>query len=149
MAEHLNQSKPDHSGDPFHWMGKPLPPSVRDAGYWHCRAMGLDHVKAHACTEQVPNALERDEPYQAQAAAMRYPDLTGYYRIVAVLLAARCLVDTQVRDTLGCDPCDDWGAFVGPQDDEGDGLCADCGLNPADLGAHLCVGCKAYKEHSQ
>lgn len=30
-----------------------------------------------------------------------------------------------------------------------DYLCDDCGVNPADIGSHLCVGCEAYRDHQQ
>ena len=30
-----------------------------------------------------------------------------------------------------------------------DCLCSDCGVNPSDVGSHLCVGCEAYRDHCQ
>jgi len=51
--------------------------------------MGLtDNEDAWRCVGTTAEALERDKPYEAQAAAMVYLDLTGAYRLMAVLLTA-------------------------------------------------------------
>lgn len=85
MAEHLNQkTEPEMTG--FNRMGHPLPSSARTAAYENCRAMGLNPARAWECVGAVASALERDEPYVAQAAGMRFLDLTGTYRLFAVLL---------------------------------------------------------------
>lgn len=87
MAEHLNQVvEPEMS--PFNRMGKPLGEDARSEGYKHCKAMGLNSAKAWECVASVAAQLERDEPYAAQAAGMRFLDLTGTYRLFAVLLAS-------------------------------------------------------------
>lgn len=113
MAEFLNKPKPDHTNDPMHWMGKPIPPNVRGWGLAHCKEMGLDTVHGHACVEKVANALERDDPYAAMEASMQYLDLTGHYRLMAVLLAGVCAITpTHLGGEYeACDldcPCDAW-----------------------------------------
>lgn len=95
MAEHLNQPKPDHSDDPMYWMGKPVPTEARQHAYKHAKNIGLDSVHAHAVVEKMSNALERDEPYQAQNVALQYVDLAGYYRLMAAILAATMQVATR------------------------------------------------------
>lgn len=87
MAEHMNQTvEPELS--PFNNMGKPLNEAARAVGYEHCKAMGLSSAKAWECVGAVAYALEKDKPYEAQAAGMRFLDLTGTYRLFAVLLTA-------------------------------------------------------------
>lgn len=87
MAEHLNQAiEPELS--PLNNMGKPLGESARGEAYKHCQLMGLNSAKAWACVQAVAEQLERDQPYEAQAAGMKYLDLTGTYRLVAVLLTS-------------------------------------------------------------
>ncbi len=86
MAEHLNQIK-EPELDLFNFMGKPVPPAARQVGFDHCKEMGLESPRAWECVSQVSEQLERDQPYQAQAAGMLHLDLTGTYRLFAVLLA--------------------------------------------------------------
>jgi hypothetical protein len=50
--------------------------------------MGLNSARAWECVSSIANQLERDKPYEAQAAGMRFLDLTGTYRLMAVLLTA-------------------------------------------------------------
>lgn len=74
--------------DLFNMMGKPISPSVRQGAYDVCRkSFGLDS----ACSWEVVNAtaeqLERDKPYEAQGMAMKHLDLTGTYRLMAMLLS--------------------------------------------------------------
>lgn len=95
MAEFLQQGTqalPDvytKGSDGFAQMGKSIPLYRRDAGLQHCRSMGLtDTAQAMACVDQMASQLERDEPYRAMAAGMRFLDLTGTYRLMAVLLTA-------------------------------------------------------------
>lgn len=86
MAEHLNQPKPEICSE-FQAMGKPIPAFRRQAAYEACKDMGLDSAQAMHCVNGVVEQLERDQPYEAQAAGMRFLDLTGTYRLFAVLLA--------------------------------------------------------------
>lgn len=85
MAEHLNQ-KVEAEMSPFNQMGKPILMRARAAGYEHCKAMGLSPARAMECVNAVAEQLSRDKPYEAQAAAMKFIDLTGSYRLFAVLL---------------------------------------------------------------
>jgi hypothetical protein len=94
MAEFLGQKKPRRltkvgSGDGFDAMGKPIPLYRRTAALDHCRQMGLtDPEDAWSCVGGVAEQLERDAPYEAMAAGMKYLDLIGTYRLMAVLLTA-------------------------------------------------------------
>jgi hypothetical protein len=88
MAEHLNQTvEPELCG--FSAMGKPLNENARSEAYKHCKAMGLNSARAWECVQAVAEQLERDRPYEAQAAGMKFLDLTGTYRLFAVLLTAK------------------------------------------------------------
>lgn len=97
MAEflnHRNRSVPRGSDieitgtDGFSAMGKPIPLYRRQAALKHCQAMGLTTNQAWTVVGAVSDQLERDEPYKAMAAGMRGLDLTGTYRLMAVLLTA-------------------------------------------------------------
>lgn len=87
MAEHLGQKRPP-SMDQFSYMGKPLGTVARQAGYEALKDMGLDSPRAMECNQAVCQQLERDKPYEAQAEGMKHIDLTGWYRLVAVILTA-------------------------------------------------------------
>ena len=39
-----------------------------------------------SCIQSVSDQLERDRPYEALATARKYLDLTGAYRLIAILL---------------------------------------------------------------
>ncbi|MNR71840.1 hypothetical protein D3C71_25180 [compost metagenome] len=86
MAEFLNQTV-EPALSPMNATGKVIPATAREAAYEHCKQMGLDQARAYECVSSVAEQLERDHPYEAQAAGMRFLDLTGVYRLVAVLLA--------------------------------------------------------------
>jgi hypothetical protein len=87
MAEHINQAT-EPKMDPFDAMGKPISSAARQVGYDACRAMGLDAPRSWECVGAVSDKLERDKPYDAQGAAMKFLDLTGSYRLMATILAA-------------------------------------------------------------
>jgi hypothetical protein len=87
MAEFLGQKK-EPSMDPFNQMGHPIPFGAREEGYKHAQAMGLDKARAYEVVSAVSEALARDEPYIAMQQAMKHLDLTGTYRLMAVLLAS-------------------------------------------------------------
>lgn len=86
MAEHLNQKVEPGLGF-FEKMGKPIPFHAKEIGYQDCKKMGLNKDDSYSCVSAMAEQLERDKPYEAQAAGMRYLDLTGTYRLMAVLLA--------------------------------------------------------------
>jgi hypothetical protein len=51
--------------------------------------MGLtDTLKAMNTIDRMCEAIRRDQPYQAMEAGMTHLDLTGTYRLLAVLLTA-------------------------------------------------------------
>lgn len=85
MAEHLNQPV-ESEMSPFNNMGKPIPADRKEAAYAQCKEMGLNSARARECVGGVAESLERDRPYEAQAAGMKHLDLTGTYRVMAVLL---------------------------------------------------------------
>ncbi len=91
-AEFLNQVvpvDPPESADGFAAMGKPIPDYRRDEAYRTCRReFEMSSSKAMGTVQGMADSLERDKPYQALAAGMKYGvDLTGSYRLMAVLLA--------------------------------------------------------------
>lgn len=74
-------------GQGFDAMGKPVSYARRDRAYKHCKDMGMtDHDHIMSTVEGMANALQRDEPYVAMSEGMRHLDLTGTYRLMAVLL---------------------------------------------------------------
>jgi hypothetical protein len=95
MAEFKNQRfpemAPDTSDDPmsgFNAMGKPVPFYRRQAGFDTCRRFGIDSEGSYAVVNGMSEQLERDKPYEAMAQGMQHLDLTGTYRLLAVLLTA-------------------------------------------------------------
>jgi len=73
--------------DGFNAMGKPIPLARQQAGMDHCKQMGLtDRDQITSLVGGMVNLLERDRPYEAQAFGMKHLDLTGVYRLMAVLL---------------------------------------------------------------
>lgn len=69
--------------------GKPVPTYRAQEAFRHCRDMGLtDTNKATGLINRMIECIERDEPYKAMEAGMAYLDLTGTYRLLAVLCAA-------------------------------------------------------------
>lgn len=69
--------------------GHAVPYYRREAGMQHCRAMGLtDTNKAMGTIDRMCEAIRRDNPYEAMAAGMTHLDLTGTYRLLAVLCTA-------------------------------------------------------------
>ena len=90
-AEHLGQKKPPKinsvPNEGFNAMGKPVPIHRKLAADEHLKAMGVtDCEDRFHCIGLVSNRLERDDPYGAIHDAMKYVDLTGSYRLLAVLL---------------------------------------------------------------
>lgn len=91
MAEFLNR-KWTGLGDEltedqgFNGMGKPVPLHRQQEAYRHAKEMGLNSERAWSCVSGMSNALERDEPYEAMQQGMYHLDLTGTYRMMAVLL---------------------------------------------------------------
>lgn len=84
MAEFIGQDKEEIDG--FNNMGRPIPSDRRQRAYEHAKQMGLSSDHALAAVQGVAEQLERDKPYEAMGAGMKYLDLTGTYRLFAVLL---------------------------------------------------------------
>jgi hypothetical protein len=85
-AEFMNQ-KVEPEMDGFNNMGKPIPFSKQQTAYEHCLAMGLNQSRAMEVVKSMSGQLERDKPYEAMSEGMKFLDLTGTYRLFAVLLA--------------------------------------------------------------
>lgn len=87
MAEFISSRKQKPSIDGMSNMGKPIPFIRRAEADKHCKDMGMtDPDKRTSVINGVSNALERDNPYEAMQEGMNYLDLTGTYRLFAVLL---------------------------------------------------------------
>lgn len=110
MAEHMNQPATARM-EGFDALGKPIPLARRQRAYDVCKEMGLDDsARAWECVNGMAEQLERDKPHEAQGVAMRFIDLTGAYRLMAVLLtdpaqpvpaAERAITATLLRDAPG------------------------------------------------
>lgn len=93
MAEFLNKHKRTPKivvdGDSgFNAFGKPVSTEKRSAALKHIRDIGItDTGVAWECIGKMANAIERDQPYEAQRAGMEVVDLIGTYRLMAVLCA--------------------------------------------------------------
>ena len=76
------------SGDAAY--GKPVPMYRRTEALRHLRQMspGIDTAKATQCISMMSEQIERDEPYEVLNIAFNFIDLTGAYRLMAVLLCA-------------------------------------------------------------
>ncbi len=92
MAEFMN--KPRRAGrtkklkgqDGFAAFGKPVLMHRRTAALEHIRDMGIANSEAAwDCIGAMSEAIARDQPYEAMAAGMEFVDLTGTYRLMAVL----------------------------------------------------------------
>ena len=65
--------------------GKPVPYLRRHVAMAHWKEIGLDTNKSMATIDRMSEAIFRDEPYKAMEAGMAHLDLTGTYRLLAVL----------------------------------------------------------------
>lgn len=75
--------------DGFAAFGKPVPQHRRQAAYDDIRRMGVENAEAAwTVVGQMAENVQRDRPYDAIAAAMKVVDLTGAYRLLAVLCTA-------------------------------------------------------------
>lgn len=77
-----------HGDSGFAAMGKPVPLYRQQEGYRHCKQMGLDSEAAWSAVRAMSDSVARDEPLDAMDKAYRYLDVTGCYRLLAVLLTA-------------------------------------------------------------
>lgn len=75
--------------DGFNAMGEPIPESRKSAAYEQVKEMGIDSPDERMkLVNSVASALERDNPFEAQQAALKQLDLTGAYRLMAFLLTS-------------------------------------------------------------
>ena len=71
----------------FNAMGQPVPATRKQAAYDCAKEMGIESPDERmSLVNAVAEHLERDKPFEAQQAALRHLDLTGAYRLMAVLL---------------------------------------------------------------
>jgi hypothetical protein len=95
MAEYLdNNVKPDRfdygPDEGFNAFGKPVPFFRRQNAVRHLKDMGLtDAEDCFTCVNGMAEQIGRDQPHEAFTIGMRYIDLTGCYRIVAVLCTGK------------------------------------------------------------
>lgn len=74
------------SDNGFAAFGKPVPTERRADALKHIRDMGIvNNADAWECIGQMSSAIERDDPYAAMGIGMHFVDLTGTYRLMAVL----------------------------------------------------------------
>lgn len=87
MAAEFMQQHVEPPLDGFARMGQPIGSAPRAAAYEHAKQMGItDRARAWEVVNTVAEQLARDKPYEAMAAGMKFLDLTGTYRLMAVLL---------------------------------------------------------------
>lgn len=67
-------------------MGHPVPHYRRENAYQWLRAIEVPKGIAWATVAATADRLERDKPYDAMTEASRTVDLTGAYRLIAMLL---------------------------------------------------------------
>lgn len=83
----MNQKKPSRIGGGFDAMGKTIPLFRKHNADVHLKDMGIDDSEDRfRCIAMVAARLEHDDPYGAMEDATKYVDLTGAYRLLAVLL---------------------------------------------------------------
>jgi hypothetical protein len=71
----------------FAAMGHSVPYYRKQAAYDLCREWGLTQGLADAITSGMALQLERDKPHEAMEIARQGLELTGAYRLMAVLLS--------------------------------------------------------------
>lgn len=73
----------------FNALGHPVPATRKQAGYELCLKMGIqDKDVAWHLIEDMARLIERDKPFEAQELGLKHLDLTGHYRLMAVLMSA-------------------------------------------------------------
>lgn len=74
--------------DGFEAMGHPVSDHRRETAYRHARDMGLSSEQSMRVVGAMADAVERDDPYRALGTAGEPLDITGRYRLLAVLCTA-------------------------------------------------------------
>lgn len=73
----------------FAAMGKPVPDYRKANAYEAARDMGMRLAEDRwSIVSGMSEQLARDKPYEAMEIGLKYLDLTGAYRIMAVLLSS-------------------------------------------------------------
>ena len=68
-------------------LGKEIPAERRQRAYnWLRNEINLDQQDTYSVVSYISDSLERDQPYGAINEARKYLDLTGSYRLLAILL---------------------------------------------------------------
>lgn len=70
----------------FNNIGQPIPEKRKEAAYQLLKEFGVARELAWNASSVMANHLEKDRPYEAIEAAQKVCDLTGAYRLMAVLL---------------------------------------------------------------
>lgn len=71
----------------FDAMGHPVPTDRKEAAYSTAKEMGITGFEeASELVGTMAQCIERDHPYEAEKAGMKFLDLTGTYRLMAVLM---------------------------------------------------------------
>lgn len=84
-AQFLGQP-PVEDCDGFNAFGQPVPTNRRLLADQHLIDMGVEDTNVRFATiQKMSDHIERDNPYGAMEAGMRAIDLTGTYRLMAVL----------------------------------------------------------------
>lgn len=69
----------------FNAFGKLVPNNRKQIAYEFCKGFGLDNQQAWVVVHNVALLVEKDKPYEELNSGMNYLDLTGAYRLLAVL----------------------------------------------------------------
>jgi hypothetical protein len=72
----------------FDAMGKPIPPGRQDKAYETAKDFGLVSYAAWEAVSGMTESLQRDRPAEAIHHALKYVDLIGAYRLMAMLLSS-------------------------------------------------------------
>jgi len=68
-------------------MGHRVPTDRKEAAYSAAKEMGITGFEeASELVGTVATCIERDRPYEAQKAGLKFLDLTGTYRLMAALM---------------------------------------------------------------
>jgi len=68
-------------------LGHPIPTERKTAAYNTAKEMGIDTTEdREALVSSMVSHSEQDRPYDAQDAGLKFLDITGAYRLMAVLL---------------------------------------------------------------
>ena len=87
MAEFLEQ-KAEQELSGMNALGHPVPDYRKHNGYMEGKSMGLSSARSMECVSSMCEAIRRDMPYEAIQAGMKHLDLTGTYRMLAVLMVS-------------------------------------------------------------